>query len=192
MELRLLHLSAMTRVVLNPKHAFNKNMNKPRNVGRSQSRGQQNITRTVQAELNPVIGVKSVTGNPPPIRRGGEMWVKRTFTTAALKGNGSAVNFTLGDFAGASTYAILHKLKVWSLSTRELTVLLNTGNVTTLGDDGTTATDYAPLSQFPGIEFCIPKACAKQIYLLTENLASIGTASTTDLYVAHATILCRI
>jgi hypothetical protein len=190
-----------------PTHAFNKNMNKPRNTG---SVVTQNELMSIRAQLRdlriqttPSLVPRPTNAQPKPVAGVGEKWHKRTvFATKTVTGP-SATSFTLGNIiqgysALTNTFRV-KSVKVWNTTLGQglkASLLSGALMISTATDSQISCADYGSGQRIAGIVYDVPDTLNKILGNISQTDATsfidvenpTATASTVNVFVCHVMI----
>jgi hypothetical protein len=175
-----------------PTHAFNKNMNKPRNP---RSGATSNELMSIRAQLrelrkqtNPNLIAVPTSAQPKPVASAGEKWHSRTVSIIKTVTGLNATSFTLGDIVKGLTQTTtlgvtfrVKDVKVWNSTLGQgikASFLPNVLTLATVADLASDATDYGSGTQIAGIRMDIPDTLTKILQLDSSNATSFLDAST--------------
>lgn len=171
-------------------------MPKGKRTMKSQNSTKQQIAQ-IKREINPLIKVRSVRGNPKPININQTAFVSRTVQVVKTSSSGSAalsIQDVTGSFSSAKDLRV-DFVKVWnSTPGSSLKATLNVRNVidSTTSPSEIVGEDFGNYSSLAGIKFDIPMTLTSDIteQLSTNNIVTTVAGGQTDKIVYQ--IGCRI
>jgi len=171
-------------------------MGKAKKTMKTQSSTKQQIAQ-IRREINPLVKVRSVRGNPKPINVNQSVFVSRTIQVVKT-GSGGSASLSIQDVTGAFTTPKdmrIDFIKVWnSTPGSSLKATLIVRNIT---DSSQVASDivgedFGNYSSLAGIKFDIPMTLTTDITeaLSTNNIVTTVSGGLTDKIVFQ--VGCRV